>query len=171
MDPNKIEKYRRFCNKLLNAINLVLIRIGPGFKPRESRERSGNESPIERWILSCLSHATAVAHDGFDKFALGAATDAIFRFWLEELCDVFLEAIKPVLSADTDKLRVESMRQTLFTCADEGLRLLHPFMPFITEELWQRIPRRLALKAIESICIAPYPQAVRSLVLSLNALF
>jgi valyl-tRNA synthetase len=98
---------------------------------------------------------------GFDKFALGATTDAIHRFWQEDFCDVLLEAIKPVFTANADQARIASMRQTLFTCVDEGLRLLHPFMPFITEELWQRLPRRAAFKATESICITSYPVPVR----------
>ncbi len=86
-----------------------------------------------------------------------AATSAVYNFWLYELCDVYIEAIKPITDPSAkDQKAIASAQQTLYTCLDSGLKLLHPFMPFVTEELWQRLPRRQGEKA-ESIALASYP--------------
>lgn len=82
-----------------------------------------------------------------------AATSAAHQFWLYELCDVYIEAMKPMMD---DAAARASAQQTLYTCLDHGLRLLHPFMPFVTEELWQRLPRR-ANDATPSIMVSAYP--------------
>ncbi|KAJ1950380.1 valine--tRNA ligase, partial [Dispira parvispora] len=85
------------------------------------------------------------------------------NFWLYELCDVYIEAIKPVCDADEAVMenlkRKTAAQNTLYTCLDWGVRLLHPFMPFITEELFQRLPRRPG-SALESIITAPFPEFV-----------
>jgi valyl-tRNA synthetase len=85
-------------------------------------------------------------------------TSAIHKFWLYELCDVYIEAIKPICEGD-DTVKRDSVRQTLYTCLDQGLKLLHPFMPFLTEELYQRLPRRIG-DTVPSIMIAAYPEWV-----------
>jgi valyl-tRNA synthetase len=88
------------------------------------------------------------------------ATSAIYRFWLNELCDVYIEGIKPIV--DTEERSPvamsaqESARDTLYTCLDTALRLLHPYMPFVTEELYQRLVRRPG-DAVPSIMLTRYP--------------
>jgi len=87
-------------------------------------------------------------------------TTACYNFWLYELCDVYLECLKPIFLG-SDSAAIETSRQTLYTCLDAGLRLISPFMPFVTEELWQRLPRRTAAAsaaAPPSICVAAYPE-------------
>jgi len=103
-----------------------------------------------------LNCAIRAANEGFNKYDFSNITNACYSFWLNDLCDIYLELLKPVM-AGADKTRQEISRETLYTCLDNGLRLLHPFMPFVTEELWQRLPRRP--NDTESICIAPYPEA------------
>ena len=80
----------------------------------------------------------------------------LYDFWLKELADVYIEAIKPVMKG-TDEEAKKAARNTLFRCLDSGLRLLHPTMPYLTEELFQRLPHREGPTRPESICIAPYP--------------
>jgi valyl-tRNA synthetase len=80
----------------------------------------------------------------------------LYDFWLKELADVYIEAIKPVMKG-TDEDAKKAARNTLFRCLDSGLRLLHPTMPYLTEELFQRLPHREGPARPESICIAPYP--------------
>jgi valyl-tRNA synthetase len=78
--------------------------------------------------------------EGYD---FAAATQRLYAFWQYELCDVFIECMKPVMAAEAAApAAAEATRQTLCAALDAGLRLLHPFMPFVTEELWQRLPKR-----------------------------
>jgi valyl-tRNA synthetase len=115
---------------------------------------------MDKWILSRLANAIEECHQGFTTYDFSRATNAIHAFWLYDFCDVYLEAIKPVTreASYTEENR-EAVKQTIYTCLEEGLRLLHPFMPFLSEELWQRLPRR-ASHTWPSICLAAYPTTV-----------
>lgn len=97
-----------------------------------------------------------LSNHGFQTYDFPAVTTSQYSFWLYELCDVYLECLKPVLNGE-DQAAAECARQTLYTCLDVGLRLLSPFMPFVTEELFQRLPRR-APQAPPSLCVTPYPE-------------
>uniref|UniRef100_A0A8C3T9W7 valine--tRNA ligase n=1 Tax=Chelydra serpentina TaxID=8475 RepID=A0A8C3T9W7_CHESE len=155
LDVNRILGYRHFCNKLWNATKFAIRALGPGFKPPAPAD--GAESPIDRWILSRLSLAVELSDAALRAYDFPAATTAAYGFWLYELCDVYLECLKPVL-AEGAAPAVAAARCTLYTCLDAGLRLLAPFMPFVSEELFQRLPRR-APHAPPSICVTPYPRA------------
>ncbi|KAJ1035366.1 hypothetical protein NDA13_000785 [Ustilago tritici] len=159
LDILRVEGYRKFCNKLWNATKFALLKLEPiaSFQPTSSEEPSGDESLIEKWILHKLNNASKTVNECLKERNFMAATSAVYNFWLYELCDVYIEAIKPITdpSASDAKARA-SAQQTLYTCLDSGLKLLHPFMPFVTEELWQRLPRRAGEKA-ESIALTSYP--------------
>ncbi len=174
MDPNKILVYRTFCNKLWQATKFALMKWDSRFTPTATDDNSPLHptSVIDKWILSRLAHAVRTANGGFAQLDLSVTADVLYRFWWDELCSVYLEAIKPVFphAAATDDVtrtpqrthvdeqRQQMVRQILFRCFEQGLRLLHPFMPFITEELWQRLPHNTAHhERARSICIAPYP--------------
>lgn len=109
---------------------------------------------MDLWILSRLTTAVENTNKGFETYEFTASTNALYNFWLYDLCDVYLECVKPVFQNGTDNEKA-SARQTLFTCLDNGLRLISPFMPYISEELYQRLPH--APNGPLSICIAPYP--------------
>jgi valyl-tRNA synthetase len=160
LDINRVVAYRNFCNKIWNATKLSFMVIGDNFSPSATNAPLGTESAIDKWILSRLAAAIEDSNKGFTEFDFARATTAIYNFWLYDLCDVYLEAIKPVMreASYTEENR-NAVKQTLFSCLEEGLRLIHPFMPFLSEELWQRLPRRASQKAA-SICIAAYPTAV-----------
>jgi len=113
----------------------------------------------EKWILHRLTNAVRLCNEGFKTYDFSQSTTAIYNFWLYELCDVYLESMKPSMKDESNIAQQESLRQTLYTCLDYGLRLLQPFMPFISEELYQRLPRRSS-ENYESICIAPFPKEV-----------
>ncbi|XP_033622255.1 valine--tRNA ligase, mitochondrial isoform X2 [Fukomys damarensis] len=154
---------RRFCNKIWNALRFILGALGESFVPCPSEELSPS-SLVDAWILSCLALAAQECERGFLTQELSLVTHTLHHFWLHNLCDVYLEAVKPVLA------RVPcppGPPQVLFYCADIGLRLLSPVMPFLTEELWQRLPRRPGVPPAPSVCVAPYPSA-RSLALHLK---
>ena len=89
------------------------------------------------------------------EYKFGEAVQAIYHFFLDDLCDVYVELVKPVMYDDDKKGKGrDAAKQCLWACLDAGLRLLHPLCPFVTEELWQRLPRTFA---VSSIMVAPYP--------------
>uniref|UniRef100_A0A3Q2YZ20 Valine--tRNA ligase n=1 Tax=Hippocampus comes TaxID=109280 RepID=A0A3Q2YZ20_HIPCM len=157
LDVNRILGYRHFCNKLWNAVKFAMKTLGDNFVPSE--KMCGEESVADRWILSRLSAAVGLCDAGFKAYDFPAITTAIYNFWLYELCDVYLESVKPVFSKEGDEKQAGVCRQTLYTCLDVGLRLLSPIMPFVTEELYQRLPRRRPQLDAPSICVTPYPDA------------
>ncbi|XP_014212180.1 valine--tRNA ligase isoform X1 [Copidosoma floridanum] len=120
----------------------------------EGFKLTGNESSIDLWMLSRVSYATQICDDGFTQFDFNSVTTACYNLWLYDLCDVYLECLKPVFQTGTD-LQKQTAQRVLFKTLDAGLRLLCPFMPFITEELYQRLPRKTLI--YPSICVCPYP--------------
>lgn len=155
LDINKVVVFRNFCNKLWNATKFALMNLGDNFVPSTNENLNGTESFIERWILSRLDNACSTANENMKGYHISEAVNSIHNFWLYELCDIFLEAMKPIMQQGTEAEKI-SAQNTLYTCLDVGLRLIAPFMPFVSEELFQRLSRRPNL-SIESICIAPYP--------------
>ncbi|XP_061573124.1 valine--tRNA ligase [Cololabis saira] len=161
LDVNRILGYRHFCNKLWNAVKFAMRTLGDKFAPSEKAQLSGEESVSDRWILSRLCAAVALCNAGFKAYDFPAITTAIYNFWLYELCDVYLESIKPVFSKSEEEGACQRLalvcRQTLYTCLEVGLRLLSPVMPFVSEELYQRLPRRQPQSDPPSICVTSYP--------------
>ncbi|KAI0002185.1 hypothetical protein BJV74DRAFT_876641 [Russula compacta] len=152
----RVEGYRKFCNKILNATKFVMLKLDETFRPEPTPKPTGNESLVERWILHKLNVATAETNKQLGERNFMAATNAVYNFWLYELCDVYIEAMKPMTDPSVPEQTRISAQQTLYTCLDHGLRLLHPFMPFVTEELWQRLSRR-PNDARLSIMVSRYP--------------
>ncbi|XP_015600772.1 valine--tRNA ligase isoform X1 [Cephus cinctus] len=116
---------------------------------------TGSESNVDLWMLSRLSYAVQVCDDGMAQYDFNAATTACYNLWLYDLCDVYLEHLKPVFQTGSEDSK-QAARRVLFKTLDVGLRLLSPFMPFITEELYQRLPRTKLV--YPSICVSPYPE-------------
>ncbi len=116
---------------------------------------SSQESKADLWILSRLSATIETVDKAFKNYEFSIATQSCYSFWLYDLCDVYLECLKPVFFSD-DEQKKSTARRILYTCLDFGLRMLAPFMPFITEELFQRLPRNNL--EIPSICVAPFPE-------------
>ncbi|PWN87557.1 putative VAS1-valyl-tRNA synthetase [Acaromyces ingoldii] len=157
LDVSRVEGYRKFCNKLWNATRFALLKLEGDFQPAADEKPTGRESAVEKWILHRLNAVAEEANRGLEERNFMSTTGAIFNFWLYELCDVYIEAIKPITDASAEPAARASAQETLYTCLDAGLRLLHPFMPFVTEELWQRLPRRASTRDIETIALASYP--------------
>uniref|UniRef100_A0A3Q3A898 Valine--tRNA ligase n=1 Tax=Kryptolebias marmoratus TaxID=37003 RepID=A0A3Q3A898_KRYMA len=154
LDVNRILGYRHFCNKLWNAVKFAMKTLGDNFVPTE--KLCGEESVSDRWILSRLSAAVSLCDDAFKAYDFPTITTSIYNFWLYELCDVYL--VRPPASLNGDSQRqAQVCRQTLYTCLDVGLRLLSPLMPFVSEELYQRLPRRQPQTDPPSICVTSYP--------------
>ena len=112
----------------------------------------------DRWILSRLAFAVETCHAAFQAYNFPEGTSAIYNFWLYELCDVYLEYLKPIFQG-SDSGAILTARHVLYTCLDGGLRMISPFMPFISEELFQRLPRWSSNEP-PSITVTPFPQMV-----------
>ncbi|KAJ6547205.1 tRNA synthetases class I-domain-containing protein [Mycena capillaripes] len=138
----RVEGYRKFCNKIFNATKFAMLKLDESFIAEPCARPTGNESLVEQWILNKLNIAVADLNTHLHERNFMSATTAAYNFWLYELCDVYIEVMKPMTDEAALIATRKSAQQTLYTCLDYGLRLLHPFMPFVTEELWQRLPRR-----------------------------
>uniref|UniRef100_A0A3Q3F1S8 Valine--tRNA ligase n=1 Tax=Labrus bergylta TaxID=56723 RepID=A0A3Q3F1S8_9LABR len=154
LDVNRILGYRHFCNKLWNAVKFAMKTLGDNFVPSEKAQLCGEESVTDRWILSRLSAAVALCDAGFKAYDFPGITTTIYNFWLYELCDVYLVGS---LNGSSQKQALVC-RQTLYTCLEVGLRLLSPIMPFVGEELYQRLPRRRPQSDPPSISVTSYPE-------------
>eukprot|EP00359_Climacostomum_virens_P007069 CAMPEP_0204903632 /NCGR_PEP_ID=MMETSP1397-20131031/4383_1 /ASSEMBLY_ACC=CAM_ASM_000891 /TAXON_ID=49980 /ORGANISM="Climacostomum Climacostomum virens, Strain Stock W-24" /LENGTH=965 /DNA_ID=CAMNT_0052072313 /DNA_START=60 /DNA_END=2957 /DNA_ORIENTATION=- len=160
LDVKRVIGYRQFCNKLWNAVKFALAYLPEGFVPDYDFLASRAEfSTIDKWILSRLSKTIESTNTNLSDYSFGDAVQTLFSFWLYDVCDVYLEAIKPVMRSEAQAKHFA--QNILYLCLDNGLRLLHPMIPFITEELFQRLPNH-AEKAV-SISISSYPQPIPEL--------
>lgn len=153
-DLARIEGYRHFCNKIWNAARYVLMNTEP-----EDKSFAGpkEESIIDRWIISRWQTVKEEIHQHLHQFRFDLASLALYDFTWYEYCDWYLELSKPMVTSGNFKEEiVRGTRHTLVSLLEEMLRALHPFIPFITEEIWQQVKPILQLKH-ESIMIAPYP--------------
>jgi valyl-tRNA synthetase len=155
-DVKVMRGYRNFCNKIYQATKYVLGNLPEDFVPREKGGRTGKESLPERWILHKMTITARNVNADLEARSFANATQALYRYWLYELCDVYIENSKSIIRDGTEEQR-RSAIDTLYTALDSALRLMHPIMPFLTEELWQRLPRRPGDRT-KSIVIAEYPE-------------
>ena len=155
LNPDQIAGYRAFGNKLWNATRFALSRIPAAARVREAIDVEDLAVP-ERWILSRLSRAAAEVNDRFEVFRFDEACSRLYHFFWGDFCDWYIELSKPALMTETGEVPRPRVGDVLLTVLDRALRLLHPVMPFLTEELWQRLPGHEAIHP-ESICLAPYP--------------
>ncbi|KAL8297487.1 hypothetical protein RB597_006538 [Gaeumannomyces tritici] len=157
-DIKVMHAFRRFSNKIWQASKYVLGKLEnyPDFVPREARKLGGRESLAELWILHKMNQATRGINNAFADREFMKSSQLVYAYWYGQLCDVFIENSKTLLQ-DGSAEEQESAMQTLYSTLETALLLIHPFMPFVTEELWQRLPRRKG-DTTRSIVIASYPQ-------------
>jgi valyl-tRNA synthetase len=149
----RIEGYRHFVNKLWNASRFIMLNTGDMGVP-EKLPYDGLDIG-SRWILSRLAATTDEIGLSLDEYRFNDAATAVYRFIWHELCDWYIEMVKPVLyDEDADR---EKEKKCLLYLLDTTLRLLHPFMPYVTEEIWQHIG---ADRAGESLAAAAFPRSL-----------
>ncbi len=160
-DLGRIEGYRNFCNKLWNACRFVLMNTegedcGAGLAPGDP---SVVLSIADRWVLSRLQSTIETTTESIEGYRFDQAAKAIYEFTWNEYCDWYLELCKPVLNnKNSSPEALRGTRQTLVGVLEHLLRLIHPIMPFISEEVWQRIAPLAGVKG-KTIMTQPYPQA------------
>ena len=152
-DLGRIEGYKNFCNKLWNAARYVLMST-------ESLDDGDVEfSAADRWIRSRLDQTTAEMHQHFASYRLDLAVRSVYEFTWHEFCDWYLELSKPVLqSSEVSTVLQRGTRRTLIEVLESILRLLHPLMPFVTEEIWQQVAKRADIDG-DTIMLRPYPES------------
>ncbi|MGB5812368.1 MAG: valine--tRNA ligase [Polyangiales bacterium] len=151
----RIEGYRNFANKLWNASRYALIRLADS-KAVASQKCPQPRALANRWVLARLYQALDAAATGLDTYRLDDASGALYHFVWDEFCDWYLEVSKAALDSG-DATLVDETEATLIHTLETVLRALHPMMPHITEEIWQRIPKWSA--APKSVMIARFPSA------------
>ncbi len=153
MSEDRVEGYRNFANKIWNAARLILSNLD-GYDPRLAKR--GTPAVADRWILSRLGASVAAVRKALDSYRFNDAASAVYQFLWHEFCDWYLEIAKRTLYQRDDPVARAVTQRTLVETLEATLRLLHPFMPFISEEIWQRLPHQG-----ESIVIAPFPKRRR----------
>ncbi|WP_296131653.1 valine--tRNA ligase [Pseudomonas sp. Ga0074129] len=164
-DMGRVEGYRNFCNKIWNAANFVL-------ENTDGQDTGVNGEPVElssvdRWIISALQRTEADVTRHLDAFRFDLAAQTLYEFIWDEYCAWYLELVKPVLWDETAPIeRQRGTRRTLIRVLEVALRLAHPFMPFITEEIWQRIKAQAGVpqdgKQGDTIMLQTWPVANES---------
>lgn len=161
-DMGRVEGYRNFCNKIWNATRYVLMQC----EEQDCAQDGSTDyelSIADKWIISKLQQAEKVVAEALDTYRLDLATQAIYEFVWNEYCDWYLELSKPILfdKSEGSEARKKGTRRTLIRVLETILRLSHPLMPFITEEIWQKI-KPLAGVTGETIMHARFPIADES---------
>ncbi|WGG58266.1 valine--tRNA ligase [Brucella intermedia] len=132
LDPARIAGYRNFGTKLWNATRFAQmngVKLDAGFKPENA------SLAVNRWILTELTKATRAVTEGIDNYRFNEAAGAAYRFVWNQFCDWYLELLKPIFMGDDEAAKAEAQATAAY-CLDQIYKLLHPFMPFMTEELW-----------------------------------
>ncbi len=152
-DLGRIEGYKNFCNKLWNASKYVLMNT------ENLTEGAVEYSTSDRWIRSRMQIAAATMKNCFSSYRLDLAAAAVYEFTWHEFCDWYLELSKPVLQSDgASAAQKRGTRRTLVEVLEGILRMLHPLMPYVTEEIWSEVAPRAGI-AGETIMLRPYPEA------------
>jgi valyl-tRNA synthetase len=166
-DMERCGGYKNFCNKLWNAARFVLMNLDAGASSARNQTLDATHSraelaptepktDAERWILSRLNHCIEQVHIHFADYRFDLASQALYEFAWNDYCDWFLEFAKPALQGE-DKAATDSTRHTLLYVLETLLRLLHPLIPFVTEEIWHNIKTPLGIVG-DSISTQPYPE-------------
>ena len=177
-DLKRVEGYRNFCNKLWNAARFVLLQTEGPDKRLVFGYPVAEKSAADRWLYGALDRTIRSVREAFDTYRFDFAAQAVYDFIWNQYCDWYLELTKPILSknnTDNDERKKEQIehekalvRDTLLDVLEQALRLIHPLMPYISEEIWQQIAPLFGIGDVEvlrnspekfTIMTQPYPMA------------
>lgn len=153
-DMARLEGYRNFCTKIWNASRYVLMQL----EDFNYRDNNVEYSPADRWIQSEFQNMLQTITTEIKNYRFDLVTQAIFEFTWREFCDWYLELAKPILNSDKFSPALkQGTRKTLITTLEALLRVIHPFMPFITEEIWQEVSSKIGSNE-PTIMLQKYPE-------------
>jgi valyl-tRNA synthetase len=162
LTEERILSYRAFANKIWNAARFVFLNLdkyeaaggetletlaSPQARASAPFAVKGNVALVDRWIFSRLARATAQVNDALEHFRFHEAAHVVYHFFWGDFCDWYIEWVKPELTS-ADREKAQATWKNLFAALESALRLLHPFMPFLTEELWHQLPQRAGARSI-----------------------
>ncbi|MBN4053958.1 valine--tRNA ligase [Haliea sp. AH-315-K21] len=161
-DMGRIEGFRNFCNKIWNASRYVFMNTEEQVPHKP--EQLSDYSQADLWIQSRFQLTLQKVEQGMETYRFDLVSQAIYEFFWNEYCDWYLELSKPVLWDDNaSAAQKNATRYTLLNILEQSLRLAHPFLPFITEEIWQKVAPMLNIEG-ESIMLQPYPTQDSSII-------
>jgi valyl-tRNA synthetase len=154
MSEKRVEGYRHFINKIWNAARFSLMHIDKAYNDLPAKSLS----LVDRWILSKLYRVTATVSESLDGYRFNDAAGALYNFVWHEFCDWYLEAVKPTLYGKEGANRKDATLSVLWRVLHDTLILLHPFIPFVTEEIWNKLPgsKGSIMKAVFPLDSADY---------------
>jgi valyl-tRNA synthetase len=169
LSEDRILSYRAFANKIWNAARFVFMNLdkyeaaggetlealaSPEVRAQAPYGVNGRVALIDRWIFSRLARATEQVNDALENFRFHEAAHVVYHFFWGDFCDWYIEWVKPELNS-ADREKAQATWKNLFAAFESALRLLHPFMPFLTEELWHQMPQR---EGARSIALDHFPE-------------
>ncbi len=160
LQESKMESARNFANKIWNATRFVLLNCDETFAAGESEvwETELSEPALaDRWILSRFNRIALELQDALSEYRFHEVAAKLYHFFWDDFCDWYIELSKPSVTAKEATPASNAVKRRIIYVLERSLRLLHPLMPFITEDLWQRLPR-LEVKKGETICLAEFPR-------------
>ncbi|MBI3999822.1 MAG: class I tRNA ligase family protein, partial [Candidatus Omnitrophica bacterium] len=159
LSREKFEMGRNFTNKIWNATRFVLTNL-EGFEKLEDIERSSKLSMIDKWILLEMDHTAEEINECLKNFRFNEAANAVYHFFWGSFCDWYLELVKAVLQGKESPERRSTIQSVLVYILEKSMRLLHPFMPFISEEIWHLLKERVESNIFnqETIMLAAWPK-------------
>jgi valyl-tRNA synthetase len=137
MSEKRVEGYRAFTNKIWNATRYILMNLGTDFKQRELSSQELER--FDKWILHSLNKTTANVSTALEEYRFNEAAQHLYDFFWHEFCDWYLELTKPRLYGKETPESAETAKQVLYYILHNSIKLMHPFMPFLTEEIWDSI--------------------------------
>ena len=166
-NEKQVESYRNFANKIWNAARFCLMNSEGANVDPESLRTEGEELALhDRWILSRLNKTARDMHAAISGYQFHEAVQTLYHFFWDDFCDWYIELTKSDVTAEEATTRRADSRKRLLSVLEQALRLLHPFMPYITEELWQRLPgagakllHQAYAGASPTIMLTAYPQS------------
>jgi valyl-tRNA synthetase len=152
LQESKMESARNFANKVWNASRFVIMNLGDAPENQKAAEWTASDALADRWILAELNSTIEQVNRALEEYRFHELAQVLYHFFWDDFCDWYIELSKPLVASREATPEAHAARSRIAYVLETSLRLLHPLMPFITEEIWQRLPHEG-----ESIMLAPFP--------------